>query len=264
MFLTVGEISKALGISTEAIRYYVKEGIITPKKNQENSYWEYSSDDLMKLTDVLFYRNMNLTMKEIKQIMKGLPLEQIGDVIEGRRSELIKEIKQSIDALSELTDWEEKYKAELALVGNFKIGDMPAEFKRYGCFEESTHMAKYLQECFDLDKEDWRAVSLSFYFNLDDNDGKPQRYLSIEGSLKVKLSNTSEQAIEEKAEHCVITEVHYSDNVYDMIQPIIDFAEQEGIALCGEFYGREDTNYFIDGKRKGLYKVYAPIKILNK
>ena len=32
MFLTVGEISKALGISNEAIRYYVKEGIIKPKK----------------------------------------------------------------------------------------------------------------------------------------------------------------------------------------------------------------------------------------
>ncbi len=40
MYLTVGEISKALGISMEAIRYYVKEGIITPRRNQENQYWE--------------------------------------------------------------------------------------------------------------------------------------------------------------------------------------------------------------------------------
>ncbi|MGF6375877.1 DNA-binding transcriptional MerR regulator [Clostridiales Family XIII bacterium PM5-7] len=76
MYLTVGEISKTLGISTEAIRYYVQEGLISPVKNEGNSYWEYSSDDLMKLTDILFYRSMNLTMKEIKTILGGLPLEE--------------------------------------------------------------------------------------------------------------------------------------------------------------------------------------------
>lgn len=54
MYLNVGEISKALGISAETIRYYVKEGIISPRQNTENGYWEYSSDDLMRLTDVLF------------------------------------------------------------------------------------------------------------------------------------------------------------------------------------------------------------------
>ena len=27
-----------------------------------------------------------------------------------------------------------------------------------------------------------------------------------------------------------------------------------------EFYGREETNYYSDGKRLGLYKVYAPIQ----
>ena len=69
MYLTVGEISKALGISTEANCYYVKEGIITPKRNEENNYWVYSSEDLMKLTGIMFYRSMGLTMKDIKDIM---------------------------------------------------------------------------------------------------------------------------------------------------------------------------------------------------
>lgn len=259
MFLTVGEISKALGISAEAIRYYVKEGIITPKKNEENNYWEYSSDDLMKLTDVLFYRNMNLTMKQIKRIMGGLDLEEIGSVMDERKAELIKEIKEGVDALHALTVWEDSYKEELALVGKFRVGPMPAEFRRYGCFEEPNHMARYLEECFDLDKEDWGAVSISFYYNINDGEAKLQRYLSIEGSLKVRPSTSGEAAIEEKAENCLITEAHYSDDVFAMIQPMIDYAKEQGIRLKGEFYGREDTNYFVDGKRSGLYKIYAPI-----
>ena len=259
MFLTVGEISKALGISTEAIRYYVKEGIITPKRNEENNYWEYSSEDLMKLTDVLFYRTMNLTMKEIKAIMGGLPLEEIGGVITSRKTQLIREIKEAVDALHELALWETSYQEELALLGTFKTGAMPTEFRRYGCFEEPNHMARYLEECFDLDKEDWGSVSISFYYNLHDKAAGLQRYLSIEGSLKVKPTSVNEAPIEEKAPYCLITEVHYSDDVMEMIGPMLDHAEKEGIRLAGEFYGREDTNYFVQGKRTGLYKIYAPI-----
>ena len=37
MYLSVGEISKILGISTETIRHYVQEGIITPHKNTANN-----------------------------------------------------------------------------------------------------------------------------------------------------------------------------------------------------------------------------------
>lgn len=34
MRLTVGEISKVLGLTTENIRYYVREGLIKPEKKQ--------------------------------------------------------------------------------------------------------------------------------------------------------------------------------------------------------------------------------------
>ena len=37
MNLTVGEISKVLGISADSIRYYVKEGLIKPTKNVANN-----------------------------------------------------------------------------------------------------------------------------------------------------------------------------------------------------------------------------------
>lgn len=259
MFLTVGEISKALGMSSEAIRYYVKEGLITPTRNAENNYWEYSSDDLMRLTDILFYRSMDLTLRDIKQIMDGIELEKIGDVISTRKAELINQIKQRVDSLYQLQDWEEKYKRELKLIGHFEIGEMPAEFRRYGCFEEPNHIAKYLEECFMFEKDDWGGVSLSFYYNINEKDGKPQHYLSVEESQKLNPMNTMGNAIEEKAENCIFTEVHYSDNVMDMVSPIIEYAIKEKITLLGEFYGREDTNYFKGGKRLGLYKVYAPI-----
>lgn len=259
MYLTVGEISKALGISAESIRYYVKEGIITPRQNKDNSYWEYSSEDLLKLTDVMFYRSMGLTIEEIKSIMGGLPLEEIRGVIEKRKTNLIREVKKIVDSLAMLTDWECKYSEEMGLIGRFKIGEMPAEFRREGFFEEEKHMARYLEENFDFDKEDWASVSISFFYDINEEAPKLHRYISIEGEQKVKLSNLSSSGIEERAENCLITEVHYSEDPDVMIQPVIDYARENGLRLEGTFYGREDTNYFTGGKRGGLFKVYAPI-----
>ena len=260
MFLTVGEISKAVGMSKETIRYYVNEGIITPVKNSVNHYWEYSSEDLMRLTDILFYRSMNFTIKDIKTIMNGLKLEDIGGLIANRKSELIKEIRNSMEAIYSLNDWEERYKKELNLIGKFQIDSMPEAFRRYGCFEEPNHMAKYLEDCFDIAKEDWGDVSISFYYNINKRDAKLQRYLSIDQMVKIKPCNTNEITISEKADKCIKTEVHYSDNVMEMIKPIIDYANENGYTLEGEFYGRENSNYYLNGKRTGLYVVYASIK----
>ena len=137
---------------------------------------------------------------------------------------MIGEIKELVSSLSDLDLWQENYRRELNLIGRFTVGAMPAEFRRYGCFEEPNHMARYLEECFDLDKEDWGGVSISFYYNINEVRPKLQRYLSIEGSVKLKVSNTYDNIIEEKADHCLITEVHYSDDVLEMIEPMIDYA----------------------------------------
>lgn len=106
MYLSVGEISKALGISNETIRHYVQEGIIAPHKNPENNYWEYSSEDFIRLSDVLFYRSVGLSIKEIKRIMNDdISVEEIGTVMKARRTELTNVIKQAVNLMQRLDEF---------------------------------------------------------------------------------------------------------------------------------------------------------------
>ena len=79
------------------------------------------------------------------------------------------------------------------------------------------------------------------------------------GNKKTKIHRAA-RSIAEKADHCLITEVLFSDDAEAMFAPMIAYAEEQGIALTGEFYGREETNFYQNGKRLGLYKVYAPIR----
>ena len=45
-----------------------------------------------------------------------------------------------------------------------------------------------------------------------------------------------------------------------MIDPVIKYAERNGIELTGEFYRRERTNYYINGHRHGLYEAICTHK----
>lgn len=261
MYLTANEISKALNLPTETIRYYVREGLITPRRNENNGYWEYSSEDLMKLTDILFYRSMSLTIQDIRSIMvEDLPLEDIQQVIEHRKSELISEIREKMDALHELQTWNELHVEEMRSIGTFRFGPMPPSYRRRDCYEQSQHIAEYLRNCFDFERGNWMDVSLSFSYDQNEPDPCMKRYVSFRGSVRLKPSNMRKDIIVEQEPRCLITEAHYDADPIKMLKPMLDYAAANGIELTGKFYGQENTNYFVKGQRKAIYCIYAVMK----
>lgn len=261
MYLTANEISKALNITTEAIRHYVREGLVTPHRNKSNGYWEYSSEDLLRLTDILFYRSMSLTIPEIKAIMVDeLPLENIQQIIEQRKSELIAEIRDKMDTLGELQAWSELHMEEMRRLGTFRTGPMPPSYRRRGCYDSSRHIAEYLRSSFDFERGNWMDVSLSFSYDRNDPEPHMERYLSLLGSVRLKPSNMHGDIIVEEEPLCLITEAYYSDDPMEMFRPLLDYAAAHGIRLSGKFYGQENTNYFSGGQRRAIYCIYAVIQ----
>lgn len=261
MYLTANEISKTLNITTEAIRHYVREGLVTPHRNSSNGYWEYSSEDLLRLTDILFYRSMSLTIPEIKAIMVDeLPLESIQQLIEQRKSEMIAEIREKMDALGELQRWSEMHAEEMRGLGAFRTGPMPPSYRRRNCYDSSRHIAEYLRGSFDFERGNWMDLSLSFFYDLNDPQPHMERYLSFCGSARLKPSNMHGDIIVEQEPLCLITEAHYSDEPMEMLQPMLDYAAGHGICLSGKFYGQENTNYFSGGQRRAIYCIYAAIQ----
>lgn len=259
MYLTVGEISKALGMSTEMIRFYVREGLIKPRQNKENNYWEYSSDDVMYLSDILFYRDLDLSISDIKQIFGGLEVEKIGDIIERKKMEALENIEKYTAILNKVQFWSEWYQEELELLHTVRISHMPPEIRKDGYYDERNHIAHYIRNGLHISKDDWMIASFSFYCNIYEEECKLHRYLSLNKTAANAQRNTDADIIEESAERCIITEAHYSDDIQQMIAPILRYAEENHCRLTGEIYGRENTNYYKDGKRLALYRIYAPI-----
>ena len=260
MNLTVGEISKVLGISADSIRYYVKEGLIKPTKNVANNYWEYSSDDVLLISDIMFYREMNLSINEIRRILNGADISKIEDIIDGAEKDARKKADEYLKIAYELQDWKKELGKEQSMIGRFEISQMPTELRKSDFYNEEDHIAHYLEKNLNISREDWAVVSLSFLVDLNEKPWRLQRYFSVQESRQVAGRNIGSDVIAERHSKCLKTAVHYTDDPEAMIAPLVEYASKNGYNLEGTVYGRERTNYFTDNKRGGLYFLYAPVK----
>lgn len=71
----IGEISHFFDIPASTLRYWEDMGVLTPAKDQTNNYREYTVEDLMSISDVIFYKKLGLSLKNIRQ-MESTTLEQ--------------------------------------------------------------------------------------------------------------------------------------------------------------------------------------------
>ena len=98
--MKTNEIEKLLGITKHTLRYYEKEGLVHPIKD-DNGYRNYSDEDIQKLQLVKFLRNLDISIDDIKGIIAGEITFQecleINKVHLEQKSEDLKGIKKTVD-----------------------------------------------------------------------------------------------------------------------------------------------------------------------
>lgn len=74
------------GVGAENIRFYEKQGLLSPARNKDNDYREYSSEDIRTLKRIRALRMLDMPLPKIKAVLDGtLPL---GDAISAQQARL--------------------------------------------------------------------------------------------------------------------------------------------------------------------------------
>ena len=68
--MTVKEVEKLLSVSSANIRFYEKEGLLTPGR-KENNYRDYCEEDIQTLRKIILFRKLGFTIDEIRSLQKG-------------------------------------------------------------------------------------------------------------------------------------------------------------------------------------------------
>lgn len=89
--MTIKEVEERLNISRANIRFYEKEGLLEPKRN-DNEYRNYSEEDLQRLEKILLFRKCNVSIENIRLIFNGI--KSIEEVFKEQISVIENEVQQ--------------------------------------------------------------------------------------------------------------------------------------------------------------------------
>ena len=102
--MKIQELEKELNITRSNIRFYEKEGLISPPR-KENGYREYSEDDIAKLKKIIIFRKLGITVADIKSIFDGtLPLQTAIDNNIDRLHKEIEELNGAIEVCEQIKE----------------------------------------------------------------------------------------------------------------------------------------------------------------
>ncbi|MGO1041491.1 MerR family transcriptional regulator [Clostridioides difficile] len=99
MEYTVQKLSKIAGISTRTLRYYDEIELLKPLRINSSGYRIYGQNEVNKLQQILFYRELGISLENIKNIINSPTFDSLSALKE-HHSKLLAKRKQ-IDLLIE-------------------------------------------------------------------------------------------------------------------------------------------------------------------
>ena len=88
--MKINEVEERVGITKRNIRFYEKEGLLTPQRNSDNGYRDYGEEEVEVLRKIKLLRKLDVPLEEIRRLQHGaLTLDDVlrRHVIQLRREE---------------------------------------------------------------------------------------------------------------------------------------------------------------------------------
>ncbi|WP_461207304.1 MerR family transcriptional regulator [Clostridium sp. DL1XJH146] len=145
----VKEVADVVGISVRTLHHYDKIGLLKPESINEAGYRLYSENDLIKLQQVLFFKELDFKLEDIKIILNDPKFDREGALkthkeILIKKKQRLEEIIKSVDTtlssikggidmskketfepfdMREINDYKEKYAEEVKAKYDKKVVD---------------------------------------------------------------------------------------------------------------------------------------------
>lgn len=97
MSYTINQLAKIADVSIRTLHHYDAIGLLTPTRNAKNLYRTYEEGELLRLQQILFFRELDLPLTDIKNIL-GSPNFDISEALKDHRKMILLK-KKRLDAL---------------------------------------------------------------------------------------------------------------------------------------------------------------------
>ena len=115
--MTIKDVEERTGLARSNIRFYEKEGLIEPSRNDKNGYRDYSERDVETIKKIAYLRTLKISIEDIRCIMADKV--SLAEVIEKQTVT----IKEQIEGLNKAKVMCER----MMEAGNLSFGELQVE-----------------------------------------------------------------------------------------------------------------------------------------
>ncbi|MDE5931154.1 MAG: MerR family transcriptional regulator [Lachnospiraceae bacterium] len=162
--MTVKEISELTGISARTLHYYDEIGLFVPTMKSEAGYRLYDDKALETLQQILFFREFDISLKEIKAVMENPALDR-NQILQMQRKMLMAK-KERMERL-------------IASIDDILKGDNKMNFEIFS----KTEVEDMFQTMFEHMPEDIRNLSIEEFGSIEQ---WKKHYMEVASSEKMQ------------------------------------------------------------------------------
>ena len=108
---TVNKLALLAGVSVRTLHYYDKLGLLKPRYRQENGYRYYDDDSIIRLQQIMFFRELGFSLDKIGEII-SLPDFDVLEALKSQRDLLVKKSERLEELISTVDKTIKRLKGE--------------------------------------------------------------------------------------------------------------------------------------------------------
>ena len=137
---TVKQLASLAGVSVRTLHYYDKLGLLKPRYRQENGYRYYDDDSIIRLQQIMFFRELGFSLDKIGKII-SLPDFDVLEALKSQRDLLVKKSERLEELISTVDKTIKRLKGEDKMQ---LTTDLPLPLFVRGKVRDTYDLGKYL------------------------------------------------------------------------------------------------------------------------
>lgn len=159
--MKIHEVAELSGVTVRTLQYYDQIGLLIPSEVTEVGYRIYHEEDLDRLQQILFFRELEFPLKEIKDIMNNPSYDRL-EALRNQKAMLL-EKRSRMDRLIRLVEERLGGQQDMSFE-EFSMESIENHKKQYAeevrnRWGDSDAYAEYEKKTKGYSKEDWNSIS---------------------------------------------------------------------------------------------------------
>lgn len=262
----IGELSKIFNISTDTLRHYDKIDLIKPEYDENNDYRYYSIRNFFKLSRILFLKNLDISLGEIKKYMGNKNTNNLLCLLKNKEEEIdikmnkLVNLKKKIQTKLELF---ENIESELDQIIVKKIPQRIGEFIDISNLKSDYEIKQTLKRNVEYLKISSWLIEGQIYTSLSKENMEKGILNKFRYFIEIVPINSEfcEQltVIPENEYVCITFLGPYSD-MGKHYQLLIRWIEENGYQIAGDSIEKNIVDYdFSDSENEYISEIQIPI-----